>query len=304
MAQQIPLDASAVIGIDTGSGVIEVLPDLAYRRLTLVNVAFFGPAGAADRGWVLIDAGLPGSSEEIVAAAAHRFGVLSRPAAIILTHGHFDHVGTVAELAERWDVPVHAHPLEHPYLNGTAAYPAPDARIGGGLMTLAAPLYPRGPVDVSGRLRALPADGTVPGMPGWRWLHTPGHSVGHVSLWRESDRVLLSADAVITTAQESAYAVAFARTELHGPPMYFTQDWPSARRSVEMLAALEPEFLLSGHGLAVMGEPMRDALHRLAREFDLIAHPKQPYYELHPARAEDGSAYAAPGSGIGSDPVG
>lgn len=294
MAQQIPLDSSAVTGTDTGGHVTELLPDLAYRRLTLVNVAFFGPAGAPDRGWVLIDAGLPGSAEEIVAAAAHRFGVMSRPMAIILTHGHFDHVGALEELSERWDVPVYAHALERPYLNGKAAYPPPDATVGGGAMTLAAPLYPRGPVNVTRQLHDLHEDGSVPGMPGWRWIHTPGHSVGHVSLWREADRTLLSADAVITTAQESAYAVALARTELHGPPMYFTQDWPSARRSVETLARLAPELLLSGHGLAVRGKAMRDGLYQLALEFDQIAHPPHPFYETHPARAEDGSAYAVP----------
>jgi glyoxylase-like metal-dependent hydrolase (beta-lactamase superfamily II) len=71
-------------------------------------------------------------------------------------------------------------------------------------MARLSPLYPRGPVNVSGRLRALPADGSVPGMPGWRWVHTPGHTPGHVSLWRESDRTILAGDAFITTRQESA----------------------------------------------------------------------------------------------------
>ena len=294
MTQQIPLGPDAVIGRNTGSGVIEVTPDLAFRRLTLVNVAFFGPVGAPDRGWVLIDAGLPDSTAEIMAAASHRFGVLSRPSAIILTHGHFDHVGAVAELATRWDVPVFAHPLERPYLDGRAAYPPPDPHVGGGLMSLVSRLYPREPVDVGGRLEMLPTDGSLPDMPGWRWIHTPGHSVGHVSLWRETDRTLLSADAVITTAQESAYAVALARTELHGPPKYFTQDWPSARRSVKRLASLDPEILLSGHGLAVHGQAVRDALHRLARDFDKVAHPADAHYQLHPARAEDGTAYVPP----------
>ena len=294
MTQQIPLKSDAVIGRSTGSGVIEVTPDLAYRRLTLVNVVFVGPREAPDRDWVLVDAGLPDSAAEIMAAASHRFGVLSRPAAIIMTHGHFDHVGALAELATRWDVPVYAHPLEHPYLDGRAAYPPPDPHVGGGLMSLVSRLYPREPVDVGVHLQALPTDGSLPGMPGWRWIHTPGHSVGHISLWRETDRTLLSADAVITTAQESAYAVALARTELHGPPMYFTQDWPSARRSVERLAALDPEILLSGHGLAVRGQAVRNALHRLAREFDQVAHPAGSHYQLHPARAEDGTAYAPP----------
>ena len=294
MTQQIHLDAAAVFGTDTGHGVIEIAPDLAYRRLSLVNVAFFGPAGAGDRGWVMIDTGLPGTAEDIMAAAAHRFGLLARPLAIIQTHGHFDHVGALEELAAHWDVPVYAHRLEHPYLDGTAAYPPPDPSVGGGLMSRVSPLYPRGPVDVGARLQPLPEDGSVPHMPGWRWIHTPGHSVGHVSLWREADRTLLAADAVITTAQESAYAVLTARTELHGPPMYFTQDWLAARRSVETLAALEPELLLSGHGAAVRGAVVHQGLYQLARRFEEIAHPPHPHYELHPARAEDGTAYVTP----------
>ncbi|NPD67725.1 MBL fold metallo-hydrolase [Lichenicola cladoniae] len=294
MTQQIPLDASSVIGTDTGNGVIEVRPDVAYLRLTLVNVVFIGPAGAGDRGWVMIDTGLPDTAATIMAAAAHRFGILARPLAIIQTHGHFDHVGVLEELADHWDVPVYAHQLEHPYLDGSAAYPPPDPKIGGGLMSLASPLYPRGPVNVGSRLQALPADGSVSHMDGWRWVHTPGHSVGHVSLWRQADRMLLAADAVITTAQESAYAVLTAETELHGPPMYFTQDWPAARRSVEILAQLEPEYLLTGHGMAVHGPVVRAGLRELARRFDQLAHPPHPHYELHPARAEDGSAYASP----------
>lgn len=72
-------------------------------------------------------------------------------------------------------------PWELPYLNGTQSYP-PDAMAGGGLMSLMAPLYPRGPIDVSQWLKVLPANGDVPGMPGWRWLHTPGHAPGHVSI--------------------------------------------------------------------------------------------------------------------------
>lgn len=78
--------------------------------------------------------------------------------------------------------PVYAHALEPPYLDGTPAYPAPDPSVGGGLMAGIAPLYPTRPVDVAARLRFLPEDGGVPPMPGWRWLPTPGHSPGHISL--------------------------------------------------------------------------------------------------------------------------
>lgn len=139
-------------------------PDLAYQRLALVNVIYYGVPG--DRQWVLIDAGLPGTAGLIANAAKQRFGADARPAAIILTHGHFDHVGALKTLAERWDVPIYAHPLELPYLDGRAAYPPPDPGVGGGLMSLLSPLYPRGSFNVRRWLHLLPPDGRVPHMAG------------------------------------------------------------------------------------------------------------------------------------------
>jgi len=261
----------------------EVAPDVAYRRLGMVNVVFVGLPNAADRGWVLVDAGLPGTAGLITSAAEHRFGANVRPSAIVMTHGHFDHNGALETLAEKWDVPVYAHPQELPYLNGTLSYPPPDPSVGGGLMALLSPLYPRGPVDVRRWLQPLPPDGSVPGMPGWNWLHTPGHAPGHVSFWRASDKIIVVGDAFVTTRQESIYAVTTQKPEMHGPPMYFTPDWDHARTSVQKLAALEPEIVVTGHGQAMRGFEMRDALHLLARDFDRIAVPEHGRYVHHTA---------------------
>jgi glyoxylase-like metal-dependent hydrolase (beta-lactamase superfamily II) len=235
---------------------LQIASDLAYRRLAIVNVVFLGQPRAQDRGWVMIDAGLFGTKALILSAAEKRFGPRSRPSAIILTHGHFDHVGALEALAEEWNVPVYAHSLEHPYLNGSESYPPPDPTVGGGLMTISSALH----------------------MPGWRWLPTPGHSPGHVSLWRDSDRALVVGDAFVTTRQESVYAALTQKPDMHGPPMYYTPDWGTARESVRRLASLRPELVITGHGRAMRGPQMRKALERLATDFDAIAVPKRGRY--------------------------
>jgi glyoxylase-like metal-dependent hydrolase (beta-lactamase superfamily II) len=76
--------------------------------------------------------------------------------------------------------------------------------------------------------------------------------------------------------------------------MYFTNDWGKAKRSVERLAALDPEIVVPGHGRPMRGEGMRAALRELAARFDELAVPEHGRYVEEPARAEDGSAYRAP----------
>ncbi len=292
---QVALPAEAIAELDhPEDGTHEIAPDLAYRRLAMVNVIFYGAPHSGDRGWVLIDTGVPGLGRLIENAAEERFGKRNRPAAIILTHGHFDHVGNLKALAEKWETPIYAHMLEHPYLTGRAKYPPPDTTVGGGIMPTFAPLFPSGPIDVTQWLKDLSPLGEVPFMPDWRWIHTPGHSPGHVSLWRESDRSLIAGDAFITTHMESAYSVITQKPEMHGPPTWLTPDWEAAHRSVATLAALEPDLAVTGHGRAMQGPQMLAALQELAGSFREVAVPPQGRYVQHPARAADGSAYCAP----------
>lgn len=294
MDKQVPVDPEAQVNGETQDGLHEIAPDLAYRRLAIVNVVYFGRPDAGDRQWVLIDAGVAGTAGLITADAESRFGK-SRPAAIVMTHGHFDHVGALKTLAEQWDTPIYAHELELPYLDGRSAYPPPDPTVGGGLMAALARFYPQDPVDVRPWLHVLPPDSSIPVMTGWHWLATPGHSPGHISLWRAGDSALIVGDAFITTKQESAFAVATQRPELHGPPMYYTPDWENARHSVERLARLEPELVVTGHGPAMRGPAMLAALRILARDFDQVAVPEKGRYVDEPARADrSGVTYVPP----------
>ena len=267
----------------------EVADGILCIRTLMVNV-FVVREGDS---WVLVDCGLRGYASTIRRAAEAFVGNRRGPEAIVLTHGHFDHVGSLRALLDAREAPVFAHRLEVPYLTGKSSYPPPDPLAGGGSMTLLCRLYPRGPIDVSDRLRLL-QEAEVPGLVGWRWMHTPGHTAGHISLFRDRDRTLLSGDAVITVKQESATAVMAQRREMHGPPAYFTQDWQAAQRSVRDLAVLDAETLLPGHGEAWSGAEMRAQLHRLAAEFARREVPVFGRYARHPAITDDHGIVSLP----------
>jgi glyoxylase-like metal-dependent hydrolase (beta-lactamase superfamily II) len=267
---------------------------VAYLKTLIVNTFFVEPTAEDAGRWVLVDAGLPGYSRLIIEAARERFGSAARPAAIVLTHGHFDHVGSLPDLLRWWDVPVYAHPLELPYLTGRSAYPPPDPLVGGGALSWLARAYPRGPINLRDRIRPLPESGDVPALGGWRWIHTPGHTAGHVSLFREEDRTLISGDAIVTVKQESALAVLTRYRRLHRPPAYFTTDWTAAADSVRRLAALEPLTLCPGHGRPISGAMLPMELARFADTFACDEVPLRGRYVAEPALADDRGIVSLP----------
>ena len=252
----------------------EIRPDLLLLEFTIVNACIVGRPQAPSGEWVLIDTALPNSASFIVEEAEARFGQGSRPQAIILTHGHFDHVGSVIELADRWNVPVYAHQLEMPYLTGQEDYPEADPTVDSGLVAKLSPSFPNQGINLAKRIKPLPADGSIPGMADWRWIHTPGHTPGQVCLFRDADQVLISADALITVEQESFTAVLTQKKDLSGPPAYFTTDWAAAEQSVQTLAELKPALVIPGHGQPMQGEELAGHLQKLVEYFDQLAVPE------------------------------
>lgn len=113
----------------------------------------------------------------------------------------------------------------------------------------------------------------MPFLPGWRWSHTPGHSPGHVSFFREIDKVLIAGDAFITVRADSFFKVLLQKEEVNGPPRYLTTDWTAAEESVRKLYDLHPNIAITGHGVAMSGEHLALGLSKLVQNFDEMAVP-------------------------------
>ena len=261
--------------VQNGSG-IEVLPDLYMRTIQFVNVVFCGDPKKGK--FIIVDAGMPTTANQIISKAVERFGRDVKPKAIILTHGHIDHVGAIIELINHWQVPVYAHPLELPYLTGLKNYPEPDSSVNGGLIAKLSSFIPNDGIDLGSNVQEIPSDGTVPFMNDYRWIHTPGHTPGHISLFRDSDGALIAGDAFVTVKQESLFKVYTQKKEISGPPKYFTTDWIAAKESVKELEALKPTVAITGHGLPMRGEELTKSLRKLVDKFDQIALPNQGKY--------------------------
>ncbi len=182
-------------------------------------------------GDVLVDAGVERSGPKIVEALRGR-----DIKAHAITHAHSDHVGGSRHVCDALDIPCWAPERDA------------DAAESGRLRTpesWAKPLLERGnttpPVPVARRLR----EGDE--IAGFRVLETPGHSVGHVALWREADRALVAGDVFFNIS------LLTLRYGLREPVRIFTVDPPRNRASMRRLAALQPEVAVFGHG-----PPVRD----------------------------------------------
>jgi hydroxyacylglutathione hydrolase len=108
---------------------------------------------------------LPGIAE---LCARHRL----KPVAALLTHGHLDHIWTVAPLAGAHGIPAFVHPADRHLLSDPLAGFAPESRAAFGWLDLQEP----------DEVREL-ADGQVVELAGVRLTvdHTPGHTAGHVT---------------------------------------------------------------------------------------------------------------------------
>ena len=248
-------------------GPTEIAAGVNCLQFRAANV-YFVRSGAS---WVLIDAGWSHNSRAIQQAAQALFGPNVRPAAILLTHAHPDHVGSAAELARLWELPIHVHPGDLPLLTGEGIsvqhLHSPVDRPIAVLMRLLPPrTFARmTPSDLRDAAHALLHEGAgLPGLPDWECVSTPGHSPGHVVFFRRSDRVLIAGDAVLTAP---FWGLLPRRQRISPPPWVSSWDWRRTKDSVAVLVRLEPRVLATGHGVPMAGAGVAADLHAFSDRF-------------------------------------
>jgi glyoxylase-like metal-dependent hydrolase (beta-lactamase superfamily II) len=196
---------------------------------------------------LVVDSGLPAAWPHLL-LAVHDLGY--RPSdveAVVLTHGHFDHVGTAARAQREWGVPVFVHPADarlaaHPY-----SYRPADNRF---LFAATHPggLRPLGHMVAAGALSVRGVEGTEPlverdAVQASPWIiDTPGHTDGHVALFFADRDALIAGDALVTfdpyTGGIGPRIVAPAATA----------DPETALASLDRLVDTEAKVVLPGHG--------------------------------------------------------
>jgi glyoxylase-like metal-dependent hydrolase (beta-lactamase superfamily II) len=187
-------------------------------------------APAAGEPCVIVDPGEDAVAAVDAALAQHRL----RPAAVLLTHGHLDHMASVLPVCEARDVPAYVHPADRPQLSDPLGW---LPREWAAALDLAGVTF-REPDDV----REL-ADGSVVDVAGlsFRVEHAPGHTAGSV-VFRTADGG--PSGEPMMFAGDLVFAGSIGRTDLPGGD----DDAMRASLARVVLGSADQTVVLPGHG--------------------------------------------------------
>ncbi len=204
---------------------------------------------------VLIDTGTRWAGRRLLRELRQR-----PPSLVALTHCHPDHRGSAALVCRTFGVPLACHEADAPVMEGRQPmHPRfPFPRVFG-------PLTDLGPYPVTRVLR----EGDE--VAGFRVVHLPGHTMGHVAFFRERDRVAVVGDVLANVN------VLTGRPGLREPPRVFSFDPELNRESARRLLALRPSVVCFGHG-----PPLLHAA-ALERFVARLREPANPDFPLAPA---------------------
>lgn len=150
---------------------------------------------------------------------------------VALTHCHPDHQGAVKQICKTRGIPLACPEADVASMEGCAPMVPRTAATRFMQLLFAGPAYP---------VQRILHDGDE--IAGFRVIHTPGHTPGHVMYFRDSDRVAIVGD-VLRNINPST-----GKVGLNEPPAAFTLDREENRRSIRKLAQLRPALVCFGHG--------------------------------------------------------
>jgi glyoxylase-like metal-dependent hydrolase (beta-lactamase superfamily II) len=221
----------------------EVAPLIYEVAMARVFVNVFVIAGETV---VLVDAGLPGRSEQILAAVRDVGRDPSQVQNVAVTHHHVDHIGGLASLVRKTGALVHAHPGEAPIVRGEMTAPPLVGRSVGSRLFLSvlARLGPTqsAPTAVDHEVQ----DGDELEGTGLRAIFTPGHTAGHTSFLHAATGTLFVGD-----------AAANGFRGLAKPVGNHDEDVAATTASIVRMASLDFETACFGHGRSISGGARR-----------------------------------------------
>jgi glyoxylase-like metal-dependent hydrolase (beta-lactamase superfamily II) len=211
-------------------------------------------------GHTLVDTGVPGMEGAIEEALAEVGATLKDIRQVIVTHHDLDHIGSLQAVVDASGAQVWASARETPFIQGEE-WPQkmpPQEQVAALLADPQTPpqlrarlSLPRVAVKVD---RALQDDEVLPLAGGVRVIMTPGHTPGHLSLYLERTKTLIAGDALVSDGGQ-----------LHPPRAQVTPEMDAAGQSVNKMAELDVQTIVTYHG-GVVREDANGQLARVAAE--------------------------------------
>jgi len=179
---------------------------------------------------VLIDSGIRSSGNKILNAI--RNIKITKHA---LTHAHADHQGSSSVICHTLNIPLWTSELERNNAeSGNVIDEYPNEKH---LIAIFQQKYWAG---IGHKVSCLLKEGDSVGS--FTVIETPGHSKGHISFFREKDKVLIVGDTLLNMNLLTTVA------GLHQPPEIFTKDINKNKESIKKIYDLKPRILCFGHG--------------------------------------------------------
>lgn len=200
---------------------------------------------------IIVDTGRPGNETRILQALEQRNISPADVSLILLTHGHFDHFGSVRTLKQKLNVPVAIHHLDQVALKNGKDPALHPTRFTGKLLKL----------FLHGKTKGLEPDIIIHkefdlhdyGVAG-RVIHTPGHTPGSLSIVFENHDVIIGD---LLMGGHLGGLLSPRTPNIH----YFAEDIQQVHNSIHKVMSYQPNRVFVGHGGPLRAVDIKHAFH-------------------------------------------